>query len=195
MKDKERIDSEEEHGRDCSEETIEPDEQLVELPEEEIRRLSEELEEKARECEDHQQRFLRARADLENYRRRAEKEKEDFASYANESLISEILPVVDNLERALEHAEGGGNNVESLAQGVRLTVDQMFQVLKKFGLEGIPAAGEKFDPELHHAISHEESPDAEPGTVIEEFQKGYLLKGRLVRPALVSVAKGGGDGE
>lgn len=166
---------------------------IQELPEEEILRLTEELSKKAREAEESNSRYLRARADLENYRRRAEQEKSEFATYANESLITEILPVVDNLERAVEHAGEGGGDVEGLRKGVELTINQLFGVLKKFGLEEVKARGEKFDPELHHAISHDEDPDAPEGTVLEVFQKGYLLKDRLIRPAMVSVAKDSGD--
>lgn len=168
-------------------------EAIEEIPTEEIKRLAEELEAKAKEAEENYDKFLRARADLENFRKRAEKEKSDIRDYANEELIVQVLPVVDNLERALEHAEGGHNNIESLKEGVRLTIEQMFGVLKKFGLEEVKAAGEKFDPVLHHAISHDDHNEAEPGTVIEEFQKGYTLKGRLIRPSMVSVAREPGE--
>ncbi|MFQ5464940.1 MAG: nucleotide exchange factor GrpE [Thermodesulfobacteriota bacterium] len=163
--------------------------EITELPSEELRRLKEELEAKTKEARENHENFLRARADLENFRKRAAREKEEYRAYATESLVAELLPVIDNLERALEHAESSDDG-KSLSEGVRLTVDQLFGVLKNFGLEGVKASGEAFDPELHHAISHDETRDVPPGTVIEEFQKGYLLKGRLIRPALVSVAKG-----
>ncbi len=161
---------------------------IAETPEEEIRRLSEQLEAKSREASGNYDKYLRALAELENYRKRAEKEKAEAISFANESLIEEILPIVDNFERALAHANGEGS-VESLRTGVKLTVDQVYGALKKFGLEEIRAAGEKFDPAVHHAISEEETEEAEPGTVVKEFQKGYLLKGRLLRPAMVAVSR------
>lgn len=161
---------------------------IAETPEEEIRRLSEQLEAKSVEAAGNYDKYLRALADLENYRKRADKEKAEAISFANESLIEDILPIVDNFERALAHANGEGS-LESLRQGVKLTVDQVYGALKKFGLEEIKAAGEKFDPAVHHAISEEENGEAEPGTVVKEFQKGYYLKGRLLRPAMVAVSR------
>lgn len=179
--------------KDNEEETnkgVEPAEhaELLELPEQEIARLRSELEEKTREAEDNYNKFLRACADLENYKKRSEKEKSDAISYANESIIEDVLSSVDNFERALSHANGE-NNLESLRKGVKLTLDQMYSTLKKYGLQEIKSVGEKFDPSVHHAISHEETDEAEPETVVREFQKGYYLKGRLLRPAMVSVAK------
>lgn len=162
--------------------------EIAETPEEEIKRLNEQLDAKAREAAENYDKYLRALADLENFRKRTEKEKAEAISFANESLIEEILPIIDNFERALAHANGE-DNVKSLREGVSLTASQMLGALKKFGLEEIKALGQKFDPTVHHAISEEESPEAEPGTVVKEFQKGYYLKGRLLRPAMVAVAK------
>lgn len=161
---------------------------LVETPEEEIKRLTECCEAASRETAANYDKYLRAVADLDNYRKRAEKEKADAIAFANEKLIEEILPVIDNFERALAHANGE-ENLESLRQGIGLISGQMAALIKKFGIEEIKAAGEKFDPAMHHAISEEENPEAEPGTVVREFQKGYLLKGRLLRPAMVAVAR------
>lgn len=162
---------------------------IEELPAEKIERLSAELAAKTREAEDHYNMFLRACADLDNYRKRMQREKAEIVSHANENLVKEFLPVIDNLQRALEHTDGGPNNIESLKEGIRLTVEHMFSVLKKFGLEEIKADGEKFDPSLHHAISHEEGEGAGPEIVVKVFQKGYLLKGRLLRPSMVAVAR------
>lgn len=166
--------------------------EIAELPEEEIIRLKGELEAKSREAQEYQNKYLRACADLENYKKRSEKEKADFMSYANEGLMTEVLPVVDNLERALEHAQAE-SSMGPLKEGVKLTIGQMRAVLKKFGLEEIKSVGEKFDPAVHHAISHDNADGAKPGTVVREFQKGYFLKGRLLRPAMVSVAKEEGE--
>ncbi|MBI2413113.1 MAG: nucleotide exchange factor GrpE [Deltaproteobacteria bacterium] len=168
------------------EEMAEGPSEIQEAPEEAVSRLKSELEAKAKEAEENYNRYLRSVADLDNYRKRSEKEKQDAISFANECLISEILPVVDNFERALSHANGE-ENLESLRQGVKLTIDQMLAVLKKNGLQEIKSVGERFDPAIHHAITEEES--GEPGTVVKEFQRGYTLKGRLLRPAMVAVSK------
>jgi molecular chaperone GrpE len=133
--------------------------------------------------------YLRARADLENYRKRAQREKEDLSRFANENLLREILPVMDNLERALEHArqEEGGNG--GLLQGVELTLGQFQRVLDKFGVTPIRSLGEPFDPARHEALGQVESAEHPPNTVVQELQKGYLLNDRLLRPAMVMVAK------
>lgn len=161
---------------------------IAESPEGELERVASELEAKTHEAAENYDRFLRATAELDNFRKRAAKEKLDTVAYANEKLILEVLPVIDNLERAVEHASSGAEG-DSLAEGVALTISQMFAVLKKFGLEEIKAIGELFDPNLHHAISHDDGEGAEPGTVVKEFQKGYTLKGRVIRPSMVSVAR------
>jgi molecular chaperone GrpE len=162
--------------------------EIKELPEEEIARLRSELEQKTKEAEENYNKYLRSSADLENYRKRSEREKADAIAYANESIIEDVLLSVDNFERALAHANGA-DNIESLRQGVKLTLDKMYATFKKYGLEEVKSVGVKFDPSVHHAISHEESVEADPETVVQEFQKGYFLKGRLLRPAMVSVAK------
>ncbi len=133
--------------------------------------------------------YLRARADLENYRKRAQREKEDLSRFANENLLREILPVVDNLERALEHArqEDGGNG--GLLQGVEMTLGQLQRVLEKFGVTAVCCVGEPFDPARHEALGQVESAEYPPNAVAQELQKGYLLNDRLLRPALVMVAK------
>lgn len=176
----------EEQMREGEEEA--PQAELLEIPEQEIARLRDELEAKKKEAEFNYERFLRATADLENFKKRAEKEKAEFLNYANDNLITEVLPVVDNFERALAHANSE-ETLESLRQGVKLTIDQLNAVLKKYGLQDVKAEGEKFDPSLHHAITEEERDDIEPGIVTKEFQRGYFLKGRLLRPSMVAVSK------
>ena len=179
-----------ENGQDDflqEEEMVEgPPSEIVEAPEEAVSRLRAELDAKAKEAEENYNKYLRSIADLDNYRKRSEKERQDAISFANEDLIFEMLPVVDNLERALSHANDG-ENLESLRQGVKHTIEQMSSVLKKNGLQEIKSVGERFDPSVHHAISEEEG--GEPGTVVKEFQRGYTLKGRLLRPAMVAVSK------
>lgn len=133
--------------------------------------------------------YLRARADLENYRKRAQREKEDLSRFANENLLREVLPVVDNLERALEHArqDDGGNG--GLLQGVEMTLGQLQRVLDKFGVTPLRSVGEPFDPARHEALGQLESTEHPPNTVVQELQRGYLLNDRLLRPAMVMVAK------
>jgi len=133
--------------------------------------------------------YLRERADLENFRRRAQREKEDLARFANENILKELLPVIDNLERALDHARQDGGNDESLRQGVEMTLNLLVKSLDKFGVSPISAVGEPFDPARHEAMGQVESADQPANTVLHEMQKGYLLNGRLLRPALVMLAK------
>ncbi len=153
------------------------------------------LEEKTDEAARNYDLYLRACADIQNVKKRGEKERAGYISYATEQVVMEILPAMDNLERALEHAEGEDGKDASLVEGVRLTIEQMRKALEKFGVKAIDALGEVFNPTIHHAISHEESADAEPGTVIKEFQRGYMLKDKLLRPSIVSVAGGSDSGE
>jgi molecular chaperone GrpE len=133
--------------------------------------------------------FLRARADLENFRKRAQREKEDLAKFANEKILREILPVVDNLERALEHVGSETGAGDSLAEGVEMTLKQFARVLDNFGVKPVTAVGEPFDPSRHEAMGQVESAEHPPNTVAQELQRGYLLNDRLLRPALVMVAK------
>jgi len=133
--------------------------------------------------------YLRARADLENYRKRAQREKEDLSRFANENLLREILPVVDNLERALEHARQGDSGNGGLLQGVEMTLGQFQRVLEKFGVTPLRSVGEPFDPARHEALGQVESAEHPPNTVVQELQRGYLLNDRLLRPAMVMVAK------
>jgi molecular chaperone GrpE len=158
---------------------------------EEIKRLRAEIEAKTLEARENLDKFLRKSADLENYKKRIEKEKAAHTLFANEQLISALLPIIDNLEKAMEHSEEKKSDkaLESLRSGLRLTLKHLHSELRRFGLEAIKAEGERFDPSKHEAMSHEESHEVESGTVIGEFRKGYLLKKRLLRPALVVVSK------
>jgi molecular chaperone GrpE len=127
-------------------------------------------------------------ADFDNYKKRVTREKEEWTKFANEDLIKAILPFMDNLERAINHAE----KVEDagvLIEGVRLTIQQLLQALNKFGLSSFESVGKPFDPAMHEAILLVPTDQHEPNQVVEEFQKGYLLNDRLLRPATVSVSK------
>jgi len=153
---------------------------------EKIQELEEALAAKEQEAATNWDKYLRERADLENYRKRVQKEKEEILKYGNEAFILELLPSVDNLERALSHADAGPSAV---IDGVRLTLSMLVSSLKKHGVTPLETApGTPFDPALHQAMSQVVSTDQEPNTVVAEFQKGYLLNDRLIRPAMVSVA-------
>ena len=155
-------------------------------PEERIHQLEEQLAAKDKECHDNWDRFLRERADLENYRKRANREKEELLNYCNKSLIEEILPAVDSLERALSHANEDG--LSAVVEGIQMTHSMLITALKKFGVTPVEAAGATFDPAYHQAMTQVPTDQHPPNTVVEEFQKGYLLKERLLRPAMVSVS-------
>ncbi|MFQ5900707.1 MAG: nucleotide exchange factor GrpE [Thermodesulfobacteriota bacterium] len=155
---------------------------------EEEKELVKLLEDKTKEAEDNYQRFLRACAELENYKKRVEREKIEIIKYSNENLLKEFVSVLDNLERALCHSNET-ENVNSLKEGVKLTLDQLLKTLKQFGLEQVPALGERFDPSKHEAVSVEDSSEHEDGTIMQEFQKAYFLHEKLLRPATVSVSR------
>jgi len=172
---------------------IEPEQEPVSemseaTPEERIAQLEEQLAVKDQEAKDNWDKLLRERADLENYRKRASREKEELLNYGIKSLIEEVLPVVDNLERALDHANEDG--LPALMEGVKMTHTLLLTALKKFGVCAVEGTcGTLFDPAFHQAMSQIET-DEQPGnTIVQEFQKGYLLKERLLRPSMVSVAK------
>jgi molecular chaperone GrpE len=136
-----------------------------------------------------QEQMIRAQADVQNVRRRAERDVESAHKFALEKFSGELLPVIDNLERALQAAKDANESGEAIVEGVELTLKSFLAVLAKFKIEPVDPHGEPFDPELHQAMSMVESPDAEPNTVLTVVQKGYTLNGRLLRAAMVMVAK------
>jgi molecular chaperone GrpE len=136
-----------------------------------------------------QDRVLRTLADFENFRKRSEREKQDFFKYALAGLIRDLLPVLDNFDRALEHAEEG----DEFHKGVLLIYKQLFDVLQRHGLTVIEESGVRFDPNIHEAVVREEDPSVPNHTVLAILQKGYFLHDRLLRPALVKVAVGGSE--
>lgn len=161
--------------------------------EQEIEMLKAHVEEKAKLAEENYDRFLRAQAELENYKKRVEREKSTLVKYGNEEFIKAILPIIDNLERALDHTPG--ENPDGLMEGIKITLNQLLQVLEKFGVTPIASVGEPFDPSKHEAMMQVESTDHEPNTVVSELQKGYFLNDRLIRPAMVSVARRPKEGQ
>jgi len=152
-----------------------------------MRQLAEK-EEEIKELREKNEQLLRLVADVENFRKRLEKERADLRDYANESLLKELLPVLDNLELALNH----GRDQEAcaaLVAGVENVLKGFRQAIAKFGVTPIEALGEKFDPAFHNAVMQQEDNTVADQTVIQELQKGYLLKNRLLRPAMVVVAR------
>ena len=135
---------------------------------------------------------MRAQADAQNVKRRAEQDIEKARKFALERFCSELLPVADNLERALEATTGDEEIVKPIAEGVQLTLKSFHDALKKFNIEALDPQGEPFDPQLHQAMTMVENNEVEPNTVIAVMQKGYTLNGRLVRPAMVMVSKAAG---
>jgi molecular chaperone GrpE len=133
---------------------------------------------------------LRAQAELENAKKRLEREKRDIIKFANETLIKGLLPIVDNLERALDHTEPDqAAAAASLTKGVQLILGSLRSLLEKNGVNPVTAVGEKFDPNFHEAVMQEENPEVDEGTVTREVQRGYLLRDRLIRPAMVVVSR------
>lgn len=152
-----------------------------------IKELEEALAAKDEEAKANWDKFVRERADLENYRKRVQKEKEELLKYGNESLILEILPALDNMEQALAHASEETQG--AVVEGVRLTRDMLLAALKKFGVTPVEASvGGAFDPAYHQAMCQVESCDQGPNTIVAELRKGYLLNERLLRPTMVTVA-------
>ena len=150
--------------------------------------LRQQLAAKELEAKNNYDRFLRQVAELENFKKRTARERDDAIRFANESLIKDLLPVVDNLERAVAHASGGGNG-KPIVEGVEMVLKGLLDAMAKHGVTQISAVGQPFDPSKHEAMAQVESDAHEPNVVVDELHKGYMLRDRLLRPALVSVAK------
>jgi molecular chaperone GrpE len=143
-------------------------------------------EEEARAAHD---RFLRQSAEMENFKKRVLREKEDVIKYANEALVKDLLSSVDNLERAIEHARVAGQN-QSLVTGVEMILKGLLETLGKYGVAQVSTVGQQFNPEFHEAVAQVDSDSGDSNIILMEHQKGYLLKDRLLRPALVTVNRG-----
>jgi len=153
------------------------------------------LQEAQAKLEEQREQVLRVQAELENVRRRAERDVQGAHKYALEKFVNELLPVKDSLEMGGAAAKVENNDLAKVSEGIELTVKMMTDVMAKFGVAEVNPVGQPFDPELHQAMSMQDVPDAKPNTVITVFQKGYQLNDRLVRPAMVVVAgaKSGGQ--
>jgi molecular chaperone GrpE len=150
----------------------------------------EELKARAGKADESWERLLRTTADFDNFKKRAAREKQDAIRYANEGLLEKLVPVLDNFDAALSAAQASSANAaQSLQTGVSMIFQQLKKVLTESGLEEVDAAGQKFDPNLHEAVSQQESAEVPEGHVLQQLRKGYKLRDRLLRPATVVVAK------
>ena len=154
-----------------------------------VQDLKSKLEIKTGEAEEYYDRLLRVSAEFENYKKRSAREMADFKKYANQSLLKELLPIIDNLDLAIKAAAEASNGTDAcLLDGVELTRKEILKVFENFHVAPIDALGKPFDPNFHEAVMREESDKHPENTVVNELQKGYLMYDRLLRPAMVVVA-------
>jgi len=154
-----------------------------------VKPLLEQLEAATQKAEENWDRLVRAQAEMENLRRRTEKELQNAHKYALEKFAKELLPALDSLELGIQAASGESPEIARLREGNELTLKQFRGALERFNVVAVEPLGQKFNPDQHQAMAMEPSADAEPGTVIKVFQKGYLLNDRLLRPAMVVIAQ------
>lgn len=190
-KEKQQMDEElaekaEEMGKSEEDKVLALDESGDEVDGENVEDLKCQLADQAARAQEYFQRLARLQADFENYRRRTAREREDLVKFATEQLIVSLLPVVDNFERALA---SGRENPDKLLEGVEMIYRQLFDLLVAEGLVPIPAVGERFDPARHEAVSQIKSSEHVDNTILEEFRKGYYLKDKVIRTAMVKVAR------
>ena len=185
LKEAEEAKAEDAKATEAEEDTQESEETSEEAAEDSGKESGEENEEVKDEGkeEEGELRYLRLMADFQNYKKRVEKEKRDLYSYANEKIMNDLLTVMDNFERALEHDAD-----ENFKEGIEMIFKQLSDVLEKDGLAEIPALGEEFDPNVHSAVMTEETEEYESGKVSGVMQKGYTLNGKVIRPSMVKVA-------
>ncbi len=153
-----------------------------------IKELEKIIEEKDKEIKELNDKYLRLYAETENMRKRLEREKKEFLEYANEAVLKDLLPIIDNMERAIEHSEQN-SNIEDFIKGIELTLNSFLKVLEKYGVKPVDALHKPFDPNFHEAMQVQETDEFEPNTIVQQLQKGYTFKERLLRPALVIVSK------
>jgi len=177
-----------EEATNANQEIPEVSQESVLDPEAEVTELRLQLTAKEEEAKNNYERYIRQVAELDNFKKRAVREREESARFANETLVKDLLPVIDNLERAITHASSGDNG-KLLVEGVDLVLKGFLDTLAKHGVQPVAAVGLAFDPTQHDALAQIESAEHPPNTVIEQHQKGYLMRDRLLRPALVTVSK------
>ena len=166
-----------------------PDEQIINGEDDPMKALEAKFEAKEKEAEENYDRLLRLSAEFENYKKRSSREIEEFRKFANQSLIKEMLSVVDNLELAMNSTNGHKAIDKDLLQGLEMTHREILKVFEKFNVKPIDAKGQPFDPTFHEAVMQEETNDYAKNTVINEMQRGYMIHDRLLRPSMVVVAK------
>ena len=170
-------------------ESTTPDEKIINGDADPIKELEAKLEAKEKEAVETYDRLLRASAEFDNYKKRSSREMEEFRKFANQSLIKEMLSVVDNLELAMNSSNGSKAIDKDLLQGLEMTHKEILKVFEKFNVKPIDAKGQPFDPTFHEAVMQEETNDSPKNTVINELQRGYMIHDRLLRPSMVVVAK------
>jgi len=186
---KKKVSKQQEHDESVSAEVEEPLSESEESPAAVEESSVDELAAAREEAGKNWDLYLRSQAEMENFRKRMQRDKQDALRFANEGILREILPVIDNLDRAVEHAQDNDAEAEGLLEGVQMTLEQFARTLEKFGVKPVAALGEAFDPACHEAMGQLETAEQAPNSVAKELQKGYMLNDRLLRPALVMVAK------
>jgi len=174
-----------ENQKEKREENNKKEEKAVTLKESEYLKLKEE----ADKAKEHWDKMLRLQAEFENTRKRLEKDKQDFIKFANERIISELLNILDDLERTVELAQTKHQDLSSFLKGVEMILAHLYELLKEYGVKPIEAEGKIFDPNFHEALMQVEDKDLPEHTIVEELQKGYLLNDRVIRTSKVKVSK------
>lgn len=163
------------------------DNETVDNEEDKVEAVQKEIESLQQEKEEMYQKMLRLQAEFDNLKKRSQKEKEADRKYKSQDIINDLLPAIDNFERALQVEEAEATS--GLVEGITIVYRQLLDALKSNGVEAVESIGKEFDPTLHHAVMQIEDEELESNTVVEEMQKGYMLKDRVIRPAMVKVNK------
>jgi molecular chaperone GrpE len=158
-----------------------------------IKKMESRIEELEKEVETNYDRFIRVTADFENYKKRTAREISDLRKFANENILKDMLSAVDNLERAIESGSKQDSEKQTLLEGVEITLKDLFRIFEKYGVKDFKSEGEPFNPVFHQAMMQEQTNDYPDNTVLNELQKGYTIHERLLRPAMVVVAKNAPD--
>jgi molecular chaperone GrpE len=170
-------------------ESTTPDEKIIKSEDDLLKELEAKLEAKEKEAEDTYERLLRISAEFDNYKKRSSREMVEYRKFANQSLIKEMLSVIDNLELAMNSTNVHKAIDKDLLQGLEMTHKEILKVFEKFNVKPIEACGQPFDPTFHEAVMQEETNDSPKNTVVNELQRGYMIHDRLLRPSMVVVAK------
>ena len=184
-----QTDSKKAESREAEPESTPPDEQIINDEVDPVKDLEAKLEAKEKEAGETYDRLLRVSAEFDNYKKRSSREMEEFRKFANQSLIKEMLSVVDNLELAMNSTNDHKAIDKDLVQGLEMTHKEILKVFEKFNVKPIDAKGQPFDPTFHEAVMQEETNDSPKNTVINELQRGYMIHDRLLRPSMVVVAR------